>query len=500
MVINTNIMSLNSQRQLNMSGSAVAQATERLSSGLRINSAKDDAAGLAISNRMSSQVRGLNQAIRNANDGISMSQTAEGAMQEITNNLQRVRELAVQAANASNTASDRQSLNEEVTQLVAEINRAATQTTFNGRALLDGTFNSQQFQIGMNKNENLSFTISNMQANALGVGSSSSYSTSVTGSEVTATALTAGDMTINGYDIGAAVDDGVSLENWTTATVAAVDAAASGIAVANIINASSGDTGVTAAVNATTLAGAAITAGATAVTAGQIRINGVDLGAIAGDASAAVKGSNVAAAVNAVSDQTGVTATYNGTTGAVALTASDGRNISIEFAAGTSALASGITGLGAAGSSVIATDVTRATVDLSSTGSAGIVIGGALESNAGYTSGSTAATATAGAGVSSIDISTVAGAENALAIIDSALSRVDTERAELGAIQNRLDSTMANLSNVSENVSAARSRIRDADFAAETAALTRAQILQQAGVAMLAQANAQPQTVLSLLQ
>lgn len=507
MVINSNVMSMNAQRNLDKSGSALATSMQRLSSGLRINSAKDDAAGLAISNRMTTQIRGLNQAIRNANDGISMSQTAEGAMQEITNNLQRMRELAVQSANSSNSASDRAALNNEVTQLVAEVQRAATTTTFNGVNVLDGSFTNQSLQVGAQSGETISFSVANMQTTALGVGSTSGYSASVTGTEVQATALVDGALTINGYNVNAAVNDGVSLDGaLAVATATSVDGAASGIAVANAINAASSDTNVTATVNATTLAGTAVTAASTAIAAGDITINGVDIGAIAGSTGAADRGSDMAAAINAVSDQTGVTATFNSSTGAVALTASDGRNVTIEVLASTSgSSATGVTGLGfgaaatTAGSSASA-DTTRSTVDLSSTSSAGITIGGSAEGNAGLSDGNTAATVTVGAGVSSLDISTAAGASAALDIIDAALARVDGERANLGAIQNRLESTMSNLSSITENVSAARSRILDADFAAETAAMTRAQIMQQAGVSMLAQANAAPQNVLSLLQ
>ncbi len=507
MVINSNVMSLNAQRNLNKSSSALATSMQRLSSGLRINSAKDDAAGLAISNRMTTQIRGLNQAIRNANDGISMSQTAEGAMQEITNNLQRIRELAVQAANSSNSATDREALNNEVTQLVAEVQRTATTTTFNGVNVLDGSFTNQTLQVGAQSGETIAFSVANMQTTALGVGSTSAYSASVSGSEVQGTALVDGAMTINGYNVNAAVDDGVSLDGTLSlATTVYVDGAASGIAVANAINAVSSKTNVTATVNATTLAGSAVTAASTAIAAGDIYINGVDIGAIAASTSAADRGSDMAAAINAVSDQTGVTATFNSSTGAVALTAADGRNITIEVLVNsTGSTATSVTGLGYGQAAVTtgsttAADTTRSTVDLSSTSSAGITIGGSAEANAGFTAGSTAATVTVGAGISSLDISTADGAAAALDIIDAALARVDAERANLGAIQNRLESTMSNLSSITENVSAARSRILDADFAAETAAMTRAQILQQAGVSMLAQANAAPQNVLSLLQ
>jgi len=439
---------------------------------------------------MNAQVRGLNQAVRNANDGISLAQTAEGAMGEITNNLQRIRELAVQSANASNSATDRSSLNDEVTQLVAEINRAATTTSFNGSLVLSGSFSSQSFQVGALKGETISFSISSMKASALGVGSSSSYSASVTGGEVQATALVAGAVTLNGYQVGAAVSDGVS---YTTSS-------ASGIAVANAINAVSGQTGVTATTTATTVAGTAATAFATAIADNDITINGVNIGPLGAATSAADRGSDVAAAINAKTDQTGVTATFNTTTGAVALTAADGRNITI-VAAATAGANDATTGLtaGAAGGAG-ATDTTRSSVNLSSSSSAGITVGGSAEADAGLTAAYTAATATVGAGVSSVDITTQAGAENALAIIDAALVRVDNERGTLGAVQNRLESTIANLMNVSENVAAARSRIVDADFAAETASLTKAQILQQAGLAMLSQSNQVPQAALTLLQ
>ncbi|WP_210395758.1 flagellin [Motiliproteus sediminis] len=477
-VINTNVASLNAQRNLGKSQSALQTSLQRLSSGLRINSAKDDAAGLAISNRMTTQIRGLNQAVRNANDGISVAQVAEGAMQETTNNLQRIRELAVQAANSSNSASDRAALNAEVTQLVAEIDRSATSTTFNGVNVLDGTFNSQAFQIGANAGETIAFSISSMKAAALGVGSSSSFQSSVTGSAVGGTALLAGGLQINGFAVAAPVSDGVSSAGGN----------ASGIAIANAINAISGDTGVTATVNATTVTGTAVTATTAAVQI-STTINGVAINVTVNSTSAAENGNAYAAAVNAVSDLTGVVATVTtASTGAYTLTAADGRNIDITAA----------TQLGLGDS----TATTRSSVDLSSTSSGGITISGTAAglTAAGLSAGNTPATVTANSGVSSIDISTAAGATNALSIIDAALTKVDSERGNLGAIQNRLDSTIANLSNISENVSAARSRIQDADFAAETAELTRNQILQQAGTAMLAQANQLPQSVLSLLQ
>lgn len=484
-IINTNVASLNSQRALNTSQGALNTSLQRLSSGLRINSAKDDAAGMAISERMTAQIRGLDQAARNANDGISLAQTAEGGLGEVTNNLQRIRELAVQAANATNSVSDRAALNAEATQLVAEIDRVSTTTQFNGINLLDGTFTSQAFQVGANANQTITVSsISSARAASLGVGSGSSYAASVQTGTVTSTALAAGDIAINGYNVGATSTDGVSYSY----------ADGSAIAKAAAINAISGNSNVTAAVQANSVTGGAVTSSAIAGnTTDYVKINGVTLGSIAAvtdDAAGdVIKGSQMAARINEVTAQTGVTATYNTTSGVLSLSAVDGRNITIE--AGGTGTSSGLTAA-----------TTVADVKLSSTSSAGITVSGSAAglTAMGLTAGTTAATTTVGAGVSSLDLSTASGAQAALATIDAALATVNSTRASLGAYQNRFGSTVANLQTTSENVSASRSRIRDADFAAETANLTRSQILQQAGVAMLAQANAQPNNVLSLLR
>jgi flagellin len=427
---------------------------------------------------MGSQVRGLNQAARNSNDGISLAQTAEGAMQEVTNNLQRIRELAVQSANDTNSAGDRESLNAEATQLIAEINRVATTTSFNGKVLLDGSFGTAAFQVGANQGQQISFGMISVRANALGVGSGSSNSTT-SGALTTLTgALSAGGVTINGHQVGATASDGVSSAGGTF----------SSLSKANAINAISGDTGVTATVGATTISTTAVS-GTARLTAGII-INGVTIDSYLGVSSAAANATTTVAAINEVSSQTGVTASLSaGSTGAYTLTAADGRNIVITTGtAGTSGLTGGVTTFG--------------TVTLSSTSSAGITIGGlAADLTAlGATAGYTAPTTTAGAGVSSLDLTTVGGAGNAITIIDAALATIDSARGDLGAIQNRFESTIANLQNVAENVTAARSRIVDADFAAETASMTKAQVMMQAGVAMLAQANQLPQTVLSLLK
>jgi flagellin len=489
-IINTNVNSLTAQRQLSVSQNSMATSMARLSSGLRINSAKDDAAGLAISERFTAQIRGVNQAGRNANDGISLAQTAEGDLAQISNNLQRIRELAVQSANSTNSASDRASLNNEAAALISENDRVASTSAFNGIKLLDGTFTAQNFQVGANgtSNDQISVTsIASARGNALGVGAASSFASAVTGSLITAsTGIAAGDVQINGYQVGASVADGVSNNTSTS----------SGIAIAAAINAISGNTNVTATVRATAVAGTTVTGFATALTAGAVVINGVDIGAVAAATTAGGRGGQITAAINAKTSQTGVTATFNSTTGAVALAAADGRNIDVTTNATSLAVN---TGLGSGGA---VTTVTRSGVNLSSSASAGISIsGGAAQLlNAGLTEATTAATATAGAGMSSLNLTTAAGSTAALATVDAAINTINSTRAALGAYQARFTSVVASLATTGENLSASRSRVQDADFASETANLSRAQILQQAGTAMVAQANQLPQGVLALLR
>jgi flagellin len=464
--INTNISSLTAQRNSTRTQNELSTAIARLSSGLRINSAKDDAAGLAISERFTSQIRGLNQAARNANDGISLAQVAEGGLGSVGGNLQRMRELAVQSANATNSASDRAALQQEVAQLTAEIDRVATQTQFNGLNLLDGTFTAQQFQVGANSGQTISISgIGSTRASALGA----SYAASVTGGQVTATALTAGALALNGVSIQAAA---AGSGNGQTAD--------SAWAVAQAINASQGT--VLASANPTVVPGAAPAANG-AIAANAFQINGVNVGAIADGGSIAGQASNVVAAINLVSAATGVTASV-GAGNAVMLTAQDGRQINVSATVANAGVTAAIT---------------RGTVSLSSSSTQGIVVAGTAPTNAGLTAATTASTLT-GTAISTVDISSIAGANAALAAIDAALTTINGERAKLGAIQNRFSSTIENLQTGSENLSASRSRIQDADFAAETAALARAQVLQQAGTAMVAQANQLPQQVLQLLR
>jgi flagellin len=501
-VINTNISSMQAQNSMRSNGLNLSTAMERLSSGIRINSAKDDAAGLAISTRMTASIRGISAAIRNANDGISLTQTAEGSLSQISDNLQRIRELAVQSANTGNNASDRAAMNNEATQLIAEIDRVASNTTYNGIALLDGTFQDQNLQVGAGNgsNDRIAISISSAKSSALGVGSNSSYATEVAGAATTA-ALVAGGLSINAVAVGATVADGVSYAGDE----------ASGIAIAAAINAVSGTSGVTATVGETTLAAGTMTeAGfATALDAGDVLINGVDIGGIAEAGSFAERGSQMAAAINAVSDQTGVTAEFSTDDGGVTLTAADGRNITVTFADSTVLEdTTGINGTAGTGDvddedQVAGVLTTRSSVTLTSAGSDGITIGdidGVSAAAAGLTVGYTATTSTAGAGVSSIDLSTASGSQDALTTLDSAINTVTDIRAAMGAYQNRLTASISNLETTSMNLSASRSRILDTDYAKETTNLAKSQIIQQAATAMLAQANQSGQSVLALLK
>lgn len=685
-IINTNIASINAQRNLDNSQSANQTALQRLSSGLRINSAKDDAAGLAISTRFDSQVRGLTVAIRNAGDGVSLSQTAEGALGSITNNLLRIRDLALQSANGTNSAIDRQALNQEVEQLKAEIKRVSEQTNFNGTKLLDGSFSGVTFQIGANEGESVTVSIEGSTVDKLGAAQSDGFSSDQQGGATqTIASLVAGDLVINGIAVGASsgVDDAFS----------SFDQDKSAIAKAAAINKVSDITGIKAEVGSTSISGTS-TFSAGASSTGNIAINGVTI-AIATNASLSDEANlqNIANLINEKSGQTGVVADFNGRAGTgISLTAADGRNIQLDVGTGitdlndagiatattyagsfalvssdgspisidtttgnvanaglavgkfsgtnsgaigqsvdssafttgdlvingvpvgptlaafdtaspaitnpeTSAIAkaeainrisdqSGVrasvnatlinagailtgAGTGESGSFLlngvtieISTSATNTVADKQNTiisainnkaGQTGIraeALGASFrliaedgrnvqvgaftnltDSNIGLTASTTtrASLALTSAGeielrsitgdiakagfeignygaaqsgqlVQDIDISSADGAILALAAVDNALTTINFQRANLGAIQNRFESTITNQAIASENFNEASSRIRDADFAAETAELSRSQVLQQAGLSILAQANGQPQQVLQLLQ
>ena len=684
-VINTNLSAIAAQNSLRTSGLNQTTAMERLSSGVRINSAKDDAAGLAISTRMTANIRGLSAAIRNANDGISLTQTAEGSLSSISDNLQRIRELAVQSANTGNNESDRNALNTEARQLVSEIDRIANNSQYNGIRLLDGSFQNQALQVGAGNdtNDRIAISIGSAKVSALGIGSNSSYSKVLTkGDNVTNVALASGALSINGAQIGASTADGVSYTN----------ADSSAIAKASAINAASGLTGVTATVGKTTLTGIAAT-NLNDIVAGQVMINGVDMGAIGAATGAVDRGTQTAAAINAKTSQTGVIATANTSNGQVSLTAADGRNITVStttlggtgtglvtttvapnaptataatsvfklngvdiaavaaqpftntvvqgtssvtetntmvfgpLAAGQSVTINGLTfTAGAAGTSAVQTGVafsniantgvtaatvagantasaalgsysgtfaagfstattTTATVvatsatptasvtdmafssanaihgsgiaaainaktaqtgvtasadastgtltltvaasdgrgieltgtltntglaarsssvssniTLSTNGDKGIVIGGTAGADSTGQTGNVGFNASVLSSSGGVDLSTAAGSIAALTVLDKAINTVTDSRASMGAYQNRLTASVANLEITSMNLQASRSRILDTDYAKETTKLAKAQIIQQAATAMLAQANQSSQSVLSLLK
>lgn len=680
-IINTNTSSLLAQRNLNKTQSSLETSLARLSSGLRINSAKDDAAGLAIANRFTTQIRGLDQAARNANDGISLAQTAEEGLNSISTNLQRLRELSVQAANGSLTAADRESLNAEAQALIAEIDRVGKETSFNGVKLLDGSVKDANLHVGANANQTISFSVNAATVDKMGVTDQASLSSMmVLGDGDFETGIGSSDLIINNVSIGASQDayDGTSTTNKSYSAIAkayainlqsantgvtaqvnetrtegitmsAATAAESGHVVINgtsiavtvvqgdtaatrqavvaAINAKTGQTGVSAvdtgadgtgvelvaadgrnvAVSFTQVSGgntgiktdifygtyslssdkaitvaegvggdlrnAGLRAGTyevgvayaasgdiitTAFTAGDFKINGVSIGAsLASKDTASITnkaGSAIAKAyaINEVSDQTGVVATVDvntvrgvsmtatAQTGTItingvatsnfATTTDEGYNRSVVVNAinaisGQTGVQAVDSGSDTGGVQLIAADgrnivVSLAGQDSASTGvGAGTYIGGytlsstkaiTVSAGSGSATGSneergglflgTFGVAKAGTAIQDVDISTQDGANAAITAVDNALALVDKNRSNLGAIQNRLTSTISNLQGTSESLTAARSRIQDADFAAETAALTRSQILQQAGVSILAQANQLPQLALSLLQ
>lgn len=483
--INSNIASLNAQRNLNTSQSALNTALTRLSSGLRINSAKDDAAGLAISERMTSQIRGLNQAVRNANDGISLSQTAEGALGEIGNNLQRIRELAVQSANATNSASDRASLQAEVSQLSAEVTRVASQTQFNGLNLLDGSFLNQSFQVGANANQTINIaSIGDSRATALGSHILNTTGTAMGIATAAATDLTAGN--------GVAATSSLALTtNKGTATGISYLNKDDAKAIAAAINTAASNIGITAtATNSATL-GKLSGAGTVSMT-----LNGSSVSAVVTDKSDL---SSLAASINGLQSTTGVTASFAtpGDKSVITLSTTDGRDIKVlDFNNTDATNTADITAPGQAAVTLTGgtTDSTTITGTVELASSAGQITAGGTSTDVFGTSVSSFNS------VATLDLLSATNSQAALKTLDAALAQINSSRGDLGAIQNRFSSTIANLQSTSENLSASRSRIQDADFAAETANLTRGQILQQAGTAILAQANSLPNNVLSLLR
>ncbi len=466
LVLNTNINSMLAQNSLTSSGSQLSTALQQLSSGLRINTAADDAAGYAIVQGMTSQINGLNQAAQNAGDGVSLTQTAQGALTEITNDLQTMRDLAVESLNATNSTQDRSDLDQEFQQLSADIDNVAKTSSFNGVNLLDGTFAGASFQIGANVGQTITVSsVSSARTSTLGQTYSASYSTTPTA------ALTAGELVINGVSVGATASDGVSSANSTF----------SAIAVANAVN-SANIPGVTAKASANVETGAAVTAGATTLAAGDLVINGVN---ITGAIGASTSQADFITAINSQSTLTGVVASANGTK--ITLTAADGRNITIAQANG--GVNAGFTaGTQEAGVTLTSNNTTAASaaIDISAGGG-------------GFATGNNTASLNSGT-VSSANVLTVASSNQALNTIDAALQAVAATGAQLGAYQNRFQAAITGLNTDETNLQSARSSIQDTDYAQATSDLSKAQILQQASTAMVAQANTVPQNVLTLLQ
>jgi flagellin len=533
LVVNTNLSSLQTQYYLNQSQSALNNALTQLSSGLRINSAADDAAGYAIASGLTSQVNGLTVASQNANNAISLSQTAEGALQQITTNLQRIRELAVESANATNSSEDRTALNAEAQQLISEVNREAGTTQFNGVNLLDGSFQSQNFQVGANAGQTITVGSSDgfidARSSALGqtyaatntfvntaitTSSDANYASTFTGISATTTSgtttlttgLAKGALSVNGISIGKGLTDGISY----------VDSKGSAIAVANAIN-SAGIPNLTATANAV-VATSTITASSSysgsltnsqtvSVTAGSATASNTGSITATGGNALRINGISITgkfnnlqgleALINTKTSQTGVIAS-TGSNGGLELTGVDGRNITVMDGAG-------VTGINNAGGLSAGQVTLIGTVSLSTSATtaadAKITVTDNSTNNKYF--GATAINQSASTQTTSIDaldISTVTGATNALTAIDSALSALNSASANLGAVQNRFQSVVDSLASLNQSDTAALSTIQDADFAAQTAAYTRAQVLQSAGQSMLAQANSNPQRVLQLLQ
>jgi flagellin len=520
-VINTNVASLNSQRNLSSSQASLQTSLQRLSSGLRINSAKDDAAGLAISDRFSAQIRGNTTAARNANDGISMAQTAEGGLSTAGDLLQRIRELAVQSANGTNSASDRQSIQGEVASLSQELDRVANTTQFNGQNVLDGSLTSAQFQVGANSGQTINIGIQSAKATDIGNNTLSAVYGDTAG-QLSSAATGAGWNKNNAAQQTLSITSG----NGAVSSVNVADNDSAKTIAANV-NAVSNQSGVTATASTSATLG-----GFTATSNGSVQFqlrgdnsNTTDTNPVT--ISAQVKNGDLSAlaqAINAQVGTTGISASIEldstGTNKTIKLSNSSGSDIQIantntatddvmkdKTLAGAAKPAVGTTpAVGGDPTIVIAAgaapDPTTGPVSVQS-------VGGHLDfsSQSGFSIGGGDSkiidTGTAGSqlqSVAKIDVSSVDGSNAALKTIDAALAQIDSNRASLGAIQNRFTSTISNLNTTTENLTASRSRIQDTDFASETANLTRGQILQQAGTAMLAQANSLPNGVLSLLR
>ena len=554
LTVNTNIASMNAQRTLGGSTNALSTSLERLSSGSRINSAKDDAAGLQISNRLTSQINGLSVAVKNANNGVSIAQTAEGAMQESTNIMQRMRDLALQSANGSNSDSERVALQEEFNALSGELTRIADTTSFGGQKILNGDMSKTSFQIGANANETVSFGLSDVSASALKGSFSGAEVTGkaaaelkaqVTGNQISAPGTAtlkintpeAGDLTIGsskigiiGGDTAASITEKInaqSKDHGYTATVDGDDitlSKADGNVIADDFDAGDSKLTVPATDSSNYIEAGKATDASTVSADGNFTVNGNKV-----EVKAEETLENVLKAIT-TADKTIEGAVKDGR---ITLTSKDGSEIKLADTDGgalkqlglssgstsakleenTSVILNGTEIKLAKGSDMdsIVTAINTASTGVSASNDGGklslfsqndfTVADGAAGSGLtalGLTAGTSAAVAQESS-VANLDITSAGGAQQAIQVLDGAMQQIDSERAKLGAVQNRFESTISNLQNVAENASASRARIMDTDYAAESANLAKNQIMQQAGTAMLAQANQLPQAVLSLL-
>jgi len=484
LTLNTNIDSLVAQNNLTGSQALLSQSLTRLSSGLRINSAADDAAGLAISQQFTTQVNGTNQAISNANDAVSEAQTAGGALTTIVNNLQSIRTLAVEAANGSNSASDRQALNAQVQQQIAEITQIASQTSFNGASVLNGSSGTTTYQVGANVGDTISIDLAQgVQANQIGQVASQAGT-------VTSAALTGG-LTI-AVGTSAAVSVGASA-NYATSN--AWQNSASAYAKAATVNAAD-VSGLTATASTTATEGSAFSTITTGTAAGtyDLSINGVNIYSGANDVAAGstLTASDVVNQINLYSSQDGNVTASVSSGGEISLTAADGSNIAVTQA-GT-----GLTGTGLAANIASSGGTTNyGSVTLSA--DSNIQLGGTAAdiTAVGQNPGQITLSAST---LANQNVLTVSGANSTIAAVDSALATVSAFQSQLGAIQNRFTAAVSNLTSTAQNLTQSRSTIQDANFAQETANMTQAQVLEQAGISVLAQANQEPQLILKLLQ
>ena len=480
--INTNIGALGAAASASAANRTMESAMERLSTGLRINTAADDAAGMAISSRMEAQIRGLNQAIRNAADGQALIDTTEGAHNEVTNILQRMRELAVQSANDTNVSADRANLQAEVNQLITEIDRIANQTTWNGVSVLDGTFSAKSFQIGADENQSITFSVGSVASSS--IGSYTDVLDGLAAAAASTTAATNATTTTGTFSLVGHLGSG----SFTVATGASAET------IAGQINGKTDETGISATAKTVAKLHTLSVDGSVSMT-----VNGVS---VAASANTQTDLRNLRDQINLVSGATGVTATVGGSDAELYLTSLTGASIVIGSYSNTGGATEALTIASQNGDGTwSADDIMTEGTDANGTARGYVKLSSAEDFT--YTDAGASLGGNAGgtlAQVSNISVATGSGAASAITTIDAAINMINTARADLGAISNRLDNTISNLTNISTNISSSQSRIQDADFAAESTNLAKAQILQQAATAMLAQANASKQGVLSLLQ